>query len=381
MASQTEINIAGGYTPFTLKRARHLDVFGQALNKLDTAFREADDRKSAVAQAFAQARELLPDNEETNQYITDNQNNVIDSINEAVRRGNPFEAIRTSKNMASAFMSSPEFVARTKEHKQRTAWLEDLDKAGVDQYIKDYYRDTYSDRNNFTRDANGNVTGTAGFRAPIPEQGQSATSIIEQALKTTRDERLDQSSEWNSNASDGSGSGHNTRRRETLTANKISETAMSIVNNNPRIRQAFVDQFNAGIHQITKLETQLRNESDPARRAELENQIAGYKSSFYKNEAPISSADEYIRGMFSSDNMEIKNAAYDYVHTNTGSGSKTATATNGNVSGVSSQDIEEADDRGNAAPRRKPSTGGATLPARGNRPSSYVAPGNTWSRK
>ena len=40
---------------------------------------------------------------------------------------------------------------------------------------------------------------------------------------------------------------------------------------------------------------------------------------FYKNGAPIANAEIYIEDLFSKDNTEIKNAAYDYIHNNIGS--------------------------------------------------------------
>ena len=39
---------------------------------------------------------------------------------------------------------------------------------------------------------------------------------------------------------------------------------------------------------------------------------------FYKNETPITNAETYIENLFSKDNIEIKNAAYDYIHNNKG---------------------------------------------------------------
>ena len=40
---------------------------------------------------------------------------------------------------------------------------------------------------------------------------------------------------------------------------------------------------------------------------------------FYKNGAPIANAEMYIEDLFSKDNTEIKNAAYDYIHDSKGS--------------------------------------------------------------
>ena len=364
MAERTEVNITGGYTPFMLRRNPHLDIFGQSLNKLDAAFREADDRKLAVAEAFAQARELLPDNEETNQYITDNQNKVTDAIDEALRRDDPYNAIRVGKNLASAFVSSPEFDARKKEHKSRKEWIEQLDRSNVDNYIKEYYKDTYQDKNNFTRDKDGNITGTAGWEAPLPEQGQSANSIIQAAVKATADQRTDTGSSWT--VEDGTG-GSRASSREWLTADRISSTAKSLVNNDPRVKQAFVDQFNAGIHQITKLTNLLAEVTDPIRRAEIENQIAGYKNAYYKNDAPMESAQAYIDNLFSADNNEIKNAAYDYNHSRLGSdkyaNGRGPNSSDGYNLGNGAGDLENT----NGAPVESTTTGGSTLSSKGNR--------------
>lgn len=399
MAENSSVTIRGGYVPFTLKRNERLDVLGQALNKLDLAAKEADDKRTAVAEAFANARNLLPDNEETNQYITDNQNRIINTIDEDLVRGKFYDAIRDGKKLASDFMSSPEFIARTKEHKQRNIWLEELNRSSVDNYIKDYYKDIYKDKNNFTRDENGNVTGTAGWEAPLPEQGQSATAIIQMAVKATADERTDRSSSWSGEG----GGGHNAYRQESLAASKISSTAKSIVNSDSRVRQAFVDQYNAGIHQINKLQKQLSTETDANRRASIENQIAGYKKSFYKNEAPMSSADDYIDNLFSPQNDEIKNAAYNYIHTNTGSSSGSSGAGGAGAVGgglqlslgamaESSMDLSSpghnVEGINTGSGMKEPPRGAKRPTSRNNNTSqqnntsksSLVLPGNTWAK-
>lgn len=302
-----------------------ISLLSRSLDKLEEREEKADNQRVAIAEAFTQARKLLPDNEETNKYITDNQNRITDSIKAMINIGDMSGAIKSSKELASDFMSSPEYVARTKEHEQRLKWIEQLDRTNVDDYIKDYYKHTYSDKNNFTYDDKGNVTGTKGFNAPLPSAPQSAVAIIEQAVKGTADERTDTASDWGRTNSDGSGgSGHSSFRREHLSAERISENAKAIVNNDVRIKQAFVDQFNAGMYQISKLEKQLSTETDPARREEIQNQINGFKNSFYQNEAPIHSAEAYINKLFDKDNDQIKKAAYDYKHTNSGSESKAA---------------------------------------------------------
>ena len=306
----------------------NMSLLQHSIDKLDERKEKTDIQKANIAEAFSKIRDLLPDNEETNKYITDNQNRIMGTIDSMINLGDYSAALSSARTLASTFMASPEYNARIKEHKQRNIWLESLNRSNVDNYIKEYYIDTYKDKNNFTRDENGNITGTAGWEAPLPEQGQSATSIIQAAVKATADERTDSAKSWTDSTGTG---GHKAYKRELLTAEKISNTAKSILNNNTNIRQAFIDQYNAGIHQITKLESSLLNTTDERKRQDIQNKIDGYKKMFYKNGAPIANAEMYIEDLFSKDNIEIKNAAYDYIHDSKGSDnySRAASGTGG----------------------------------------------------
>ena len=301
----------------------NMSLLQHSIDKLDERKEKTDIQKANIAEAFSKIRDLLPDNEETNKYITDNQNRIINTIDSMVNLGDYSAALSSARTLASNFMSSAEYNARIKEKKQRDVWLESLNRSNVDNYIKEYYRDLYQDKNNFTRDENGNVTGTAGWEAPLPEQGQSATSIIQAAINATKDERTDITKQWTNNTGTG---GHKVYKRELLTAEKISNTAKSIINNNTNIRQAFIDQYNAGIYQISKLEASLRHTNDIRGRQDIQNKIDGYKKMFYKNGAPIANAEMYIDNLFSEDNIEIKNAAYDYIHDNKGEDNYSRTA-------------------------------------------------------
>ena len=294
----------------------NMSLLQHSIDKLDERKEKTDIQKANIAEAFSKIRDLLPDNEETNKYITDNQNRIMGTIDSMINLGDYSAALSSARTLASTFMASPEYNARIKEHKQRNIWLESLNRSNVDNYIKEYYIDTYKDKNNFTRDENGNITGTAGWEAPLPEQGQSATSIIQAAVKATADERTDSAKSWTNSTGTG---GHKAYKRELLTAEKISNTAKSILNNNTNIRQAFIDQYNAGIHQINKLELSLGSTTDERKKQDIQNKIDGYKKMFYKNGAPISNAEMYIEDLFSKDNTEIKNAAYDYIHDSRGS--------------------------------------------------------------
>ena len=294
----------------------NMSLLQHSIDKLDERKEKTDIQKANIAEAFSKIRDLLPDNEETNKYITDNQNRIMGTIDSMINLGDYSAALSSARTLASTFMASPEYNARIKEHKQRNIWLESLNRSNVDNYIKEYYIDTYKDKNNFTRDENGNVTGTAGWEAPLPEQGQSATSIIQAAVKATADERTDSAKSWTDSTGTG---GHKAYKRELLTAEKISNTAKSIVKNNSNIRQAFIDQYNAGIHQINKLELSLGSTNDERKKQDIQNKIDGYKKMFYKNGAPIANAEMYIEDLFSKDNTEIKNAAYDYIHDSKGS--------------------------------------------------------------
>ena len=306
----------------------NMSLLQHSIDKLDERKEKTDIQKANIAEAFSKIRDLLPDNEETNKYITDNQNRIMGTIDSMINLGDYSAALSSARTLASTFMASPEYNARIKEHKQRNIWLESLNRSNVDNYIKEYYIDTYKDKNNFTRDENGNITGTDGWEAPLPEQGQSATSIIQAAVKATADERTDSAKSWTDSTGTG---GHKAYKRELLTAEKISNTAKSILNNNTNIRQAFVDQYNAGIHQINKLESSLLTTNKERKKQDIQNKIDGYKKMFYKNGAPIANAEMYIEDLFSKDNTEIKNAAYDYIHDSKGSDnySRAASGTGG----------------------------------------------------
>ena len=306
----------------------NMSLLQHSIDKLDERKEKTDIQKANIAEAFSKIRDLLPDNEETNKYITDNQNRIMGTIDSMINLGDYSAALSSARTLASTFMASPEYNARIKEHKQRNIWLESLNRSNVDNYIKEYYIDTYKDKNNFTRDENGTITGTAGWEAPLPEQGQSATSIIQAAVKATADERIDSAKSWTDSTGTG---GHKAYKRELLTAEKISNTAISILNNDNNIRQAFIDQYNAGIHQITKLELSLNSTNDERKKQDIQNKIDGYKKMFYKNGAPIANAEMYIEDLFSKDNAEIKNAAYDYIHNSKGSDnySRSASGTGG----------------------------------------------------
>ena len=229
------------------------------------------------------------------------------------------------------------------------------------------------------------------------------------AVKATADERTDTSSS-HSGTGGGSSSAY---RRELLTADKISQTAKSIVNNDTRVRQAFIDQFNAGIHQINKLERQkneLSNQlaitTDENKRRDLENRISsidnqanGYKNSFYKNSAPIANAEAYIDSLFSANNEEIKNASYDYQHSSSSShsgsiGGGIGADGLGNLLGglPLTQDLISSDvqtksgnvhftvkptsvpEKGRNRPKQTTEYKPAVSPKRNN----YIAPGRTW---
>lgn len=293
---------------------QNISILQHSLDKLDERKEKLDTQRANIAEAFSKMRDMLPDNEETNQYITNNQNRIIGSIDRLINLGEYGAALSLARTSPSEFISTPEFNARIKEKKQRDIWKESLDKINLDNYVKEYYIDKYKDKNNFTRDENGNITGTAGWKATLPEKSQNATSIIQAAVKATTDERTDTAKSWTT--SDGTG-GHNVYKREVLLAKKISNTAKSILKDNS-IRSAFIDQYNAGIYKISKLEDILSKTKDEKERQSIQNEIDGYKNSFYKNGAPIASAEMYIEDLFSENNTEIQNAAYDYIHTNKG---------------------------------------------------------------
>ena len=140
----------------------NMSLLQHSIDKLDERKEKTDIQKANIAEAFSKIRDLLPDNEETNKYITDNQNRIMGTIDSMINLGDYSAALSSARTLASTFMASPEYNARIKEHKQRNIWLESLNRSNVDNYIKEYYIDTYKDKNNFTRDKNGNIVRING---------------------------------------------------------------------------------------------------------------------------------------------------------------------------------------------------------------------------
>ena len=77
----------GVFTPATFQgntftpQQVDFSLLARSLDKIEEREEKLANQRLALGEAFSKARELLPDNEETNQYITDNQNRIRDNIN------------------------------------------------------------------------------------------------------------------------------------------------------------------------------------------------------------------------------------------------------------------------------------------------------------
>ena len=100
-----------------IPQKQNISILQHSLDKLDERKEKTDIQKANIAEAFSKIRELLPDNEETNQYITDNQNRIMGTIDSMINLGDYGAALSSARTLASTFMASPEYNARIKEHK------------------------------------------------------------------------------------------------------------------------------------------------------------------------------------------------------------------------------------------------------------------------
>ena len=377
----------GSFTPATLQPIVYdpgqvdMSLLAKSLDRIGQREEKLSEQQLAIDEAFAKAREALPDNEETNQYITDSQNKVKNSINAVANSGDYAGAITVARRAAGKFISSPEYVARVKEHQSRTDWLQQLEKSNADTYIKDYYKDIYKDKNNFTRDEHGNITGTAGWEAPLPEKSITAQQVIDQVLKTIKPTKTDNANTWSTSNTQVASGGHSSHQRETLLADNISASAKNLVQTDESIRRNFYDQLLAGINKINKLKNELNSATDEISKARITGEIKDYESRFYKNGAPLTK-QEYIDSIFDKNNDYIKNAAYDYIHTNTGSNNSTGTPGTGNLTGLDFGDFVGAgadyDDLSVQGDNVHTTSSSSTLliPQMGQRPRqrNYIAP-------
>lgn len=305
----TQVQLAT-YTP----QEPNYEIFNRQIEQLERDREAANTGYFNISEVFDKISGELGDDEQTRDYLFDNQSKIEKSVRNLIDIGDYSEAINQSKNMLGKFMNSPEYRARREQNKEKSKWYAELDKSDIDENLKDYYKDLTKDLNFFKYDDEGNITGADVWnpaeRGISPVKSRvDINGLLDAAVKSAAADKTDTNSR-NINV-DGTG-----RQRgyssEVLTADKISNQAKAIINN--QYRQYFNDKLLAGLHQINKLEQALLKETDVNRQNYIKDKIKSYQNEYYKNGAPLT-YDEYIEKYFGKDSDYIKNTAYNYKHT------------------------------------------------------------------
>ena len=103
MPTNTDIEIRGGYNPFKLKRDYHLDIFGNAVDKITQQHEKAIEQRAAISAALADIKLNEAEDEWKANYIADIQK----QIDNASQFGNYSTALDTAKRLAGEAISNP----------------------------------------------------------------------------------------------------------------------------------------------------------------------------------------------------------------------------------------------------------------------------------
>lgn len=131
--ANTDITIRGGYKPKRLTRDYHLDVFGNAVDKITQLHEKALQQKSAIAAAINQI-EL---NEAEDEWKLNKINEIQQKIDDAAQFGNYANAYYTATNLANEVLTDKELSTKQRTNAQYNAWVKDIKARNIDNITKE----------------------------------------------------------------------------------------------------------------------------------------------------------------------------------------------------------------------------------------------------
>jgi len=156
MPTNREVSISGGYQPFQLKRDYHLDIFGNAVDKITQQHEKALEQRAAIQSALANIKLNEAETEWKQNYI----DNITKQIDNAAQFGNYSSALTTATKLAGEAASNPELLAKVQENENYETWKKTLDSLylnnKIDKNTRDYFKDKTKYSFNGTYDDNGN---------------------------------------------------------------------------------------------------------------------------------------------------------------------------------------------------------------------------------
>ena len=169
MPTNNEITIRGGYVPFGLTKDYHLDIFGNAVDKITQQHEKALERRSSIISALAN----LELNEAEDEWKTNYLNDIQNKIDTAAEFGNYASALTTAVKLAGDALSNPALLGRVRAQKEYKTFVDNtLARKDLTEDDKSWalamnpykYEDKYDNR--------GNIVGGTNWKPNIRPVGE-----------------------------------------------------------------------------------------------------------------------------------------------------------------------------------------------------------------
>ncbi len=178
MPTNSETTIRGGYVPFGLKRNYHLDIFGNAVDKITQQHEKAIEQRAAIQSVLANVKLNAAEDEWKQNYIDD----ITKQIDNAAQFGNYSTALTAAIRLAREAASNPELLAKEKENENYENYKKELDTLylnnKIDKDTRDYFMATNNYRFNGTYDENGNMKSYSLTEYAKPMQQVDLSSLF-----------------------------------------------------------------------------------------------------------------------------------------------------------------------------------------------------------
>lgn len=212
-------------------------------HSLDTISKREDayvEKSSALESAFAQMKETLPNDEETNKWFDTFTQQYRDRIQSYADNMDYAGAINAAVKAAGDAVNAAEYTGRKRYYAEREKWVDALEKrTDLKPREKDYWKRHYPQAYEDMTDSTGKIIGGNHFEAPTPVKAIDWEEAIESADKNVAED-IQGSSSSSSYTSDygghSSGSGRVTKKKPF---NKLVSGLREYIDKNQDVRAQF----------------------------------------------------------------------------------------------------------------------------------------------
>lgn len=324
MPANREVSISGGYQPFQLKRDYHLDIFGNALDKITQQHEKAVEQQAAIQSALANIKLNAAEDEWKQNYI----DNITKQIDNAAQFGNYSTALTTATRLAGEAASNPELLAKVQENENYENYKKKLDTLylnnKIDKDTKDYFLENERYKFNGIYDDNGNFKtySLTEYEDPaqqidlsdlftwvghtVAEQSGSSQGV---SGRTSTGNKTDY---YSPDAAILSHSGYGYARKDLATINAVWDEA---IKRHPEAIAYLQQQMDVNQWLLDRAENELSNPNlDRNSRLKLEAEADRLKQDLYVNgdESKPYTAQEYL---YNSSKKTLEAMSYNRINT------------------------------------------------------------------